>query len=608
MQQTPDRLRAASLSFGILIAALTLVILLTPRNGSTVPAPEASDGGVVPGRYIVVLQEGADAEAFTAERGIDADALYGEALNGFAADLSAEDAEALRADLLVTAVEPDRVATLTAQSLPKGIDRVEAEFVSMTGADPAPDVDIAILDTGVDVDHPDLRVAGGASFYGTVYGCGDGTGSYDDEHGHGTQVAGVAAARDNSVGYVGVTPGARIWGVRVFNTGTGYASCIIKGVDWVTANADTIEVANISIGIDDSPALCDAIAASVAAGVVYAVGAGNTGADASQLSPANCASVVTVSAIADSDGRSGGIGPGTAYGADDTLAQFSGRGDSVDIAAPGVGVLSTYAGGGYAIGYGTSFSAPHVAGAVARMIMDGYSGSALGDDVVAAMLAGGWAVPQSSDCGFTGDADGFAEPMLYIGQCNGVEPPSPTPTPPPPPPSPTPTPTPTPAPTPTETPAATETPTPAATATATTTPTPEPVDSDGDGWLDEVDNCPAWPNPDQELPIWTVPAGDVDCDGTPSSKEAHMGTDPLQHCPATPLSLDEDPDAWPPDANDDRDMDIGDIIMLFKNILMTPANYQERSDFTADDQVDVADVIVGFRQFQVVFGSGDACS
>lgn len=603
----------------MLIAVLTLIVILGQQGGPQYVGLSSGQGDVVSGRYIVVLREGSDPGALAEElgdrMGFEADAVYREALAGFAAELSAADAETLRSDPRVQSIEPDKLATLTGQTLTNGVDRVQAEVVTMTGADPAPDVDIAIIDTGVDIDHPDLRVAGGAAFNGPEAQCGDGSGPYDDDHGHGTQVSGVAAARDNSIGYVGVVPGARIWAVKVLTAADGYASCIIRGVDWVTANADTIEVANISIAIPDSPALCEAIAASVAAGVVYTVGAGNTTGDASLLSPANCASAIAVSAIADGDGRSGGVGAGTPYGLDDTFAEFSSNGPAVDMAAPGVSILSTYMGGGYAIGFGTSFSAPHVAGAIARLLMDGYDGPAESGDVVAAMLAGGFAVAQDSECGFTGDPDGFPEPMLYIGECNGVEPPSPTPTPAP---SATPTPAPTPTPTPTPLPTQTATPTPTAVATATATPapsstpsptpTPAPADSDGDGWLDNVDNCPAWSNPEQGLPEWPAVPDDPDCDGTSSPKEAYMGTDPLTQCPATLISSDEEPDAWPPDANDDRDMDMGDIIMLFKNILMNPANYHERSDFTADGQVDVADLIVGFNQFRVVFGTGSACS
>lgn len=105
------------------------------------------------------------------------------------------------------------------------------------------DVDIASIDSGIDRTHPDLNVAGGINFAG-------GASSYfNDGFVHGTHVAGIAAARDNGIGVVGVAPGARVWGVRVLgNTGAGSLSNIIKRVDWVTQNAATMEVANMSLG------------------------------------------------------------------------------------------------------------------------------------------------------------------------------------------------------------------------------------------------------------------------------------------------------------------------------------------------------------------------
>ena len=135
---------------------------------------------------------------------------------------------------------------------------------------------------------------------------------YLDLNGHGTHVAGTAAAKDNSIGVVGVAPGARLWAVRVLDAGGGGSwSSIICGIDWVTARADTIEVANMSLGGSGSEGSCtdhglrEAICRSTAAGVTYVVSAGNAAADAAGFVPATYDEVISVSAIADFDGQTG---------------------------------------------------------------------------------------------------------------------------------------------------------------------------------------------------------------------------------------------------------------------------------------------------------------
>jgi len=598
----------------LLLLTLSVLLLAQPFAGGRHEASAAGDA--IPGRYIVLLREGKDPVRSAGEmgrrHGFSADIVYKRALNGFAAALSRGEAEALRRDPGVLAVEPDRVARIADQVVPTGVSRVEGA-AALTGGDPTPDADIAIVDTGVDIDHPDLRVAGGARFVNPDGSCGTGTGSYDDDYGHGTHVAGIAAARDNDIGVAGVAAGARLWAVKVLDWGgSGPVSCIISGVDWVTQNAGTIEVANLSLnlGFAVSDALCQAISNAVASGVVVVVAAGNWSTDAQSSGPANCADALAVSAIVDTDGIPGGLGP-PSEGYDDTRAPFSNFGLAVDMAAPGVPILSTYPGGYQTLG-GTSMAAPHVAGAVARFALDGYAGSASGPDVVAAMLQAGLAVAQDSPCGFSGDYDGFPEPLLSLRGCvDGPPPPSATPTPTPvPPPGPSPTPTPAPSPSPTPTPSATPTPTPASTPTPTPTPTPlptptptpAPIDEDQDGIAAALDNCPAWYNPDQSLPTWPVPAGDADCDGYSIVTEFGVATDPAAHCPATPVYNDEPYDAWPPDANDDQDVDIGDIIALFLPTMLNPPAYEARADFNGDGKITMADIIVMANGFGVKIG------
>ncbi len=411
------------------ILALLAVVLAFAFAGGGAPGRGAGadvPGDIVPGRYIVVLRDGADAgslaQALGRRHGFKVDVVYRHALRGFAAGLSAKAAAALRADPSVLFVEPDRVVTLADQTIPSGVDRIDADqnpTADIDGSGPDLDIDIAVIDTGVDTDHPDLNVAGGANFVGFLFFCSNGSGSIEDGNGHGSHVAGTAAARDNGIGVVGVAPGARIWGVKVLSAaGFGFNSCIIRGIDWVTARADTIEVANMSLGGSNSAALCTAIANSVAAGVIYTVAAGNSAKNAFSSSPANCASVISVSAVADYNGQPGGGAPPTCanHGVDDSFAAFSNFGSVVDIAGPGVCIHSTWMNGGYAIISGTSMASPHVAGAVADFLLaTAYSGNANGPSVVAAMTAAGWTVPQSSPCGFSGDPDLLPERLVWLG-------------------------------------------------------------------------------------------------------------------------------------------------------------------------------------------------
>jgi subtilisin family serine protease len=237
------------------------------------------------------------------------------------------------------------ISSVEGQVLPKGIDRIGGDLyqparIGLTnnsinlesdGNDAFSrrvDVDVAILDTGISFEHPDLNVYRNVSFvnYTTVG---------DDDQGHGSHVAGIVAAKNNSFGVVGLAPGARLWAVKVCDqTGICTTSNQIRGVEYVINHADEIDVANISIENLYSPALNTAIKRAVLKGVTFVVSSGNSHQNASKISPANSPFAITVSAMADTDGMCGGYGPSTEFGKDDNFANFSNFGRVVDVAAP----------------------------------------------------------------------------------------------------------------------------------------------------------------------------------------------------------------------------------------------------------------------------------
>ena len=323
----------------------------------------------ISGSYIVTLKSGdpAAAAASDARRyGASVDHVYRYALRGYAAHMSATAAQRIASLDRVESVVQDQSVSIDAQTLPTGINRIDGELSSTVSGNGsgAVNVDIAIIDTGIS-SHPDLNIAGGVN-------CSTGT-SYADGNGHGSHVSGTAAAKDDANGVVGVAPGARLWAVRVLNNqGSGSWSSIICGIDWVTARAATIKVANMSLGGTGTAGSCtdgglrQAICRSTAAGVTYAVAAGNETDNAAYTAAAAYDEVITVSALADFNGLpGGGAAPTCRSDVDDTFADFSNYGPDVDIIAPGVCIYSTWKGGGYNTISGTSMATPHVTGAAA---------------------------------------------------------------------------------------------------------------------------------------------------------------------------------------------------------------------------------------------------
>jgi subtilisin len=405
---------------------------LTRQGTTTSTAPAATNSGqgvagaaAANGRYIVVLKDSVAnpamvARSQTTRHQAELGFVYHAAIKGYSATLSTSAVRDLRRDPLVAAVVEDREVRVAAQRLPTGIDRIDGELSSTASGDGigSVDADIAVLDTGIDTGHPDLNVVGGVACNGS---------GYQDRNGHGTHVAGIAAARDNSDGVVGVAPGARLWAVRVLNSsGKGSWSNLICGVDWVTRNAATIEVANVSLGGSGSePAasgcstgdpMHDAICRSVQAGVTYAVAAGNSATNASNLVPAAYDEVITVSALADFNGQpGGGAAPTCRADSDDTLADSSNFGSDIDLIAPGTCISSTYRGGRYATMSGTSMAAPHVAGAAA--LYRSANPVAYPAEVKTALQTASQPDPQSPGNAVwngVGDPDGIHEQLLNV--------------------------------------------------------------------------------------------------------------------------------------------------------------------------------------------------
>lgn len=416
----------------LVAASFSIMFLLV--SGFSIPYQSFADNDEekLKGRYIVVLKDDQSidpqAEADNAKsNGAEILHVYNHAIKGFAITVTNEQAlEGIKKNPNVSYVEQDQIVQAFVQTVPTGINRMDADLSSTLSGDGtgSVSVDIAVIDTGIDLTHPDLRVWNQVTYVWF-------TSNANDDNGHGTHVAGTAAAYDNSAGVVGVAPGARLWAVKVLDySGSGYLSWIISGIDYVTAHASEIEVANMSLGFQGSTSAGDqAINNSVAAGVTYVVAAGNSSTDASSFWPAKNPNVITVSAIADGDGKCGGLGFNTSYGADDTLATFSNYGSVVDIAAPGVQIWSTYLNGGYNTLSGTSMASPHVAGAAA--LYKANNPGATPAAVKTALINSG--VPQNSSCntsqnngygGFSGDPDSSHEPLVYVGT---VAPPPPVP-------------------------------------------------------------------------------------------------------------------------------------------------------------------------------------
>ena len=437
-------MKSKAILWGLLFATLVTLLFLS-GSASAIESPPG--GGIIPGRYIVLLTEDVDPAAVARQHGLAPAHIYRTALNGFAGAIPASKMARLRADPGVRRIEPDRRYRIEAQLLPTGVDRIEAD-INPAVAGQTVDLDIAIFDTGIDPDHSDLNVGGGFNGYNPANPT-----DYDDFSGHGTFAAGIVAAKDNDYGVVGVVPSATVWAIRVcyswiFNIPYCDASSMVNGLDMVAAcknraNGDlsaTCDIkdrvtgnsivdgidfasANMSIQTPDQPEPCNpestavhlSICGLADAGVPLAISAGNDGGQR-QAFP----EVIATSAIVDGDGQGGGaagtVSCSDGSGQDDTLWRSSNSGPEIDLAAPGVCIYSTWLNGGYQTVSGTSAAAPHAAGAMALYLhangqapaTDAAGAAAIRQAVIDAGL------PKGAACSYTSSRSDNDEPLLFV--------------------------------------------------------------------------------------------------------------------------------------------------------------------------------------------------
>lgn len=350
------------------LVAGACIIAGCKKSDKTLPANEdgcvvqrgIEDGTVIEGQYIVALNSPPGARVLsteaTGQTGVSLlkkNNILESALQqsftggpgGFIARLTGDELERLRSDQTVQAIEPDRIIALST-CFTVAAPLLITWNVKQVGYGDGTGKTAWIIDSGIDLDHPDLNVdiSRSRSFL-------SGSTSPDDENGHGTHVAGIIGAKNNTIGVLGVASGASLVSLRVLGKdGEGPLSGILQALSYVSSNGKAGDVVNLSLSEDGPSNILDQTIQSVAGkGILFAVAAGNDHKPANQFSPgrANGPNIFTVSAV-DSSGN---------------LASFSNYGnDVVDYAAPGVGILSTYTNGRYARMSGTSMAAPHVAG------------------------------------------------------------------------------------------------------------------------------------------------------------------------------------------------------------------------------------------------------
>jgi len=360
------------------------------------------------------------AREVAAQHGLTLRHIYSHALKGFSATIPLTKLSQLRSDPRIKLIEPDQIARAFADLrnsrnyarssargpsgpiAPTGIRRIKAD---LNRANTGKGVAVAVLDTGIMLNHRDLKdnIAGAIDFTGE-----NNTGDDNNDRingapvrGHGTHVAGVIAGRGE---VMGVGPEIKLYSVKVLGwNGAGFISDIIAGIDFITERAGQIAIANLSFGLPSnrrSSALRAAIQNSIRAGIIYVAAAGNDHQPCSAVAPACFDEVITVSAFADDDGT-----PDM-----DRFASFSNYGMEIDIAAPGVDILSTSNDGASSLLSGTSLAASHVSGTVALWIAkNGRPNRASADSPEMQRIIKDISTAAEQ---LPGDPDSFAEPLL----------------------------------------------------------------------------------------------------------------------------------------------------------------------------------------------------
>ena len=342
--------------------------------------------------YVVVLRDRVEAHGVSREHAerfrARVSQVYNRVLNGYAARLPDGEVERLRADPRVAFVAPDGpvyaagFVPMSGDQVPHAVRRTGAATLSSSRQ--ASTVNVAVLDSGIDLGHPDLNARDGTN-------CVNPGAPAADDIGHGTHVAGTIAARNNGTGVVGVAPGTPVYAVKVLDSaGKGSKTSVVCGIEWAVANSGrfNIKVLNLSLTDPFTPNDDDcgrsnndffhlAVCGATAAGLTVVAAAGNVSSGLGSTAPANYPEVLTATSMADNDGRPGGSGGATCKGtADDSFAPTSNFATTMSqaghiIAAPGECVHSTARGGGYETKSGTSMASAHVAGSVALCIGDG---------------------------------------------------------------------------------------------------------------------------------------------------------------------------------------------------------------------------------------------
>ena len=257
-------------------------------------------------------------------------------------------------------VEDDCEGEYDAQALPWGVDRIDAEVAHSNG-DTGSGIDVAIIDSGIDSDHSDLAPNLGAG-HAPADPCSSCAEDWDDERGHGTKVAGIVAAINNTSDVVGVAPEATLHAIKV---GTGGPSSSAVAEALTIAGDEEYDVASLSLSIgascsDDPNCVADGIQHAKDNDVVIVCSAGNRGPCTDCVNfPARHPDVIAVSNIT----------------INDALATTSRQGPEIDLGAPGAGVTSTALGGGTGGFGGTSAASPHVSASAAQLLADGVAPS-----------------------------------------------------------------------------------------------------------------------------------------------------------------------------------------------------------------------------------------